>query len=663
MVPRYSYTAHRHYPQVGNRGRGQNFGIVGLERPKESPVTYTFVYGRNLAEVTIVPRTRRTKKARVAGTIGDSVVEMQGQRSRPPTIPHPRALKIAKSARIARRQKHAAGDHPPSTEVNSVASRLPQQLDDIPSSFVSQTSAVSLQRESYLRPPTTESGVEANDRLLEGLSMRHPYMHPRSIQPAHAPIASQLQAPVTPPFGQSVPGTVLVDHDTISQVFNCVPSSMVYHSSVGPPLVPSGRQDASVASDGVPDHLHPNCNITSPLTQRGHQSQNYPGVYHQQMTFNVPTPPAQMEQHSIYCSPDTPGAQVYQASRGFEEINGVYFNNADQAFMDAYSSPIGPSPTELMALQNDERQPATDATQCFSSQTPHYDQPGAPCGLPLASPPSFRPNTTSRQLRADYMDTMTAGSNVYSGDIKNNIAHSQNGITQQAPYDISHFDNAMPYVISHTSSCDWALPVHPCGSDHCRIPIDTQPYVNHGAPTAQLASVTRNVTYPYAAPGISQSIHLADPAVDNCSTTYAMQLAFGPSTQFPYSTPYAESHVDVPIPQMPLQQSYESSRANSFYDCDTNVYSNTWPGHGLHSALSQSIPNLLGRGASSKHEYLCDGFESTLYQVPVGARDDSPHPLSTGTCSVRDHIYSAANHSHHLMNESYPYNVFTDYIL
>ncbi|OBZ66860.1 hypothetical protein A0H81_13141 [Grifola frondosa] len=522
---------------------------------------------------------------------------------------------------MARLQKHAAGDHPLSTEDNSLASGLLQQLDDIPSSFVPQTPAVS---------PAVSP---------QHLSMRHPYTHPRLVQPAHAPMTSQLQALGTPPCGQPVPGTVLVDHYTMLQVSNCATPSMLYRSSVGPPLVPSGRQDALVASDSVPDHLHPICNITSPLTQRGHQSQNYPGVlYHQQMTFDVATPQAaQMEQHSIY-SPETPDAQVYQGPRGFEESNGVYFDNADQAFVDL---PIGPSPTEFMALQNNEREPATDATQCFSSQTPHYNHPGASYGLPLASPPSLRLNPTDRHLRADYMDAITAGSNVYGGDVKNNSL--LNEITLQAPYEMPHVYNAMPCVVSPISSCDWAPPGHPCGADHCRIPIDNQPYINHGAPTAQLASVTHNITF-------SQSSYLADPAVDGYSKMqHAMRLAFGSSAQFP-SSRQCQSHIVSPVPQMSFEQRYESSRADSFYGCDSNSCSDTWS---QHSALSQSIPNLLGRGASSNHEYLRDGFESTSYQMHVGAEDGSPQSFSTGTWSSQDQISSATDWLH-------PYNVLTD---
>ncbi|OBZ66857.1 hypothetical protein A0H81_13145 [Grifola frondosa] len=498
MAPVYSYKDHRRYPQVGNRGRGQDFGVVGLERPNGPSETYHYILAFDSTVIPKVPRNRRIRKTKF---VGDDIVKMRRQQLRPPSTPQPRAMR-SNLARQVHPQEHAHDDRP-SADVDRVVSSPLQPCSHTPSlmhqSILSISPSINAPH-SYMYPrpvrsayspatppfqdlllpprgeptPSTkvvdhyamlresnpvmvDSGVAVQQQCLSSISVAHPtcvYTNP--AQSAYSPATPLFQELLLPPCDQSAPDTMAVGHYAMSRGANSATSSTLISSSVRPPPVANIYQGILDASSSVPNHLHQICDTAPPMMKTGHQLHNCSGVLdYPPMPFDVVTPPPQAQ--SIYCSPDAIGTQAYQVPHMFEESD-VLQCDTYQAFMQAgHCSPAqGPLPTDLIASQYYGCELPVDALQSFALQTPRYT---AAWGHPTPSQVCSRLSPSSRQRLAECIEAMTGWSrHTQSIDsIKNNRAPP---LTQQSSHH-SHLVPPIQYISSHTSSSDMMPPQNP----------------------------------------------------------------------------------------------------------------------------------------------------------------------------------------------------------
>ncbi|OBZ66707.1 hypothetical protein A0H81_13156 [Grifola frondosa] len=502
----YSYKAHRYYPQVGNRGKGQNFGVVGLERPDEPPTTYAFVLRESdLVQVTEIPRTRRNKKTSVSGSNKESALKT---RILSPSTPRPRTKRTSNSARKAHRQKRAPGDHPSTDTLGTraVPGEL-QQPTHIPS-LAHQPSAVDLQCALY---SDSASGVAARQQSLPTVDVLHPYMHPKPVQSECSPVTPPFQELLLPPC-QSAPSTMVADSYAMSWASNFATPSALFSLPVRPPLIAGGYQGVPDASGGIPNHLQ--ANIAPQAMQMRQQLHDCLGVLDHPQMFDVATSPAQMEQQPIYYPPGALGTNEDPPPPpppppAFDESNSMHFDTHQVPVQMTHRLPVVPWPTQLIATQNYGHEPNMNAVQSFAPQMPQY---AAPYGLPAASQSYSHPTPSNRQLLPDYTDCITRWErSIHRVDIKNDVA------LQQVPYE-SHLCTPIPYV-SHTSLSNLVPPGNST--------IDVQSYASHAAPVAQFSLARRNLATPCTVPRIARSSRgtsRLNLAVDKWNNVCDMQL-------------------------------------------------------------------------------------------------------------------------------------------
>ncbi|OBZ66723.1 hypothetical protein A0H81_13174 [Grifola frondosa] len=575
----YSYKAHRYYPQVGNRGKGQNFGIVGLERPDEPPTTYAFVLRESdLVQVTEVPRTRRNKKTSVSGRHKESALKT---RILPPSIPRPRTKRTSNSARKAHRQKRAPGDHPSTDTLGTraVPGEL-QQPTHIPS-LAHQPSAVDLQCALY--DPT--SGIAARQQSLPTVDVLRPYMHPKPVQSAYSPVTPPFQELLLPPC-QSAPSTMVADNYAMAWASNFATPSALFSSPVRPTLVVGGYQSnlsgVPGTSGSIPNHLHPN--IAPQTMQMRQQLHDCLAVLDHPQMFDVATSPAQMEQQPIYYPPGTFGTnEDPPPPHVFDESMSAHLDTHQVLVQTAHRLPRACYECRAILC-------AADTSICSSMWSS--------CGITVIFPANsnLKPATPP-----DYTDSVTEWKrSIHRVDIKNDVAPQQMPYESRKilvlsecillnPYSRSVYPNSLR--LSHLLVRPAML--HPSRNSHWRVAI------LHPPTRPRIARSSRGTS----------RLNLA---VDKWNDMCDMQLNVADGRSLAQST----SSTPIFQGQTQLQQPYKLSGADMVYGHGYGCQPDTWSQLGSYSAQSKSFASQLSpiasnppSSAGSIHEWLHNDAE------------------------------------------------------